>query len=524
MEVKKSNNVYGDLRHHFDYELKDDDDGDIDVDHYRDQSNNNNKNSSSLLGEKELHEILELEKQSEKLLQKVAKQNGYDLPSQSSSRKPSPIRSTRSSRRPSHESASSMASSTSGAHHLSLASSLSQHLHRLDVLSWYKSWKCKKRDCKIQCLSSNLLPKLKVASEKLRSWLDDVSGRKKMALSHASQLYRELKEAVSICQTHVNVYDDIFNDCLQIGLDIKKELIVLKNSLEFSREIIESSKIRKEVNEDCYHGASHHGHHHRHHHHGHGHGRSTPSPARRVNHQVNNSTPVNVNDPCPATEPAVWQGYQSPATHVFVAKSPGMVSLVDLAAASKLDTADMARPRSVSNGSESPAPVDHHSISDAFRGLLSRSRSYSSSLPSAEAARAVTTSNQTPSPFLTSKQRSSSLRMFSTSKTSTHGSTESLTTVNNSGDKRCSLQLHHSAFSLNSNFVDFNTNACTAELNQLVTESESLMSEVELAGHDVTVEDMSQQLRKLKEVKGAIIKLIQEIKLASQGMLLSFYE
>lgn len=106
---------------------------------------------------------------------------------------------------------------------------------RLDVLSWYRSWKNKKREVKVQALYQSLFPKLRDASNKLRVWLDDVNDKKKNAVTYAMKLYEEMMTAVDLCQNQMDIYDNIFNDCLQIGLDLKKEIVELKISLEFGK-------------------------------------------------------------------------------------------------------------------------------------------------------------------------------------------------------------------------------------------------------------------------------------------------
>lgn len=208
----------------------------------REISENKNCGNLQLLDKEEFqvlqqfeHLTSELQVESERLFAKIAKQNAQYHHSHSPSNSSHSIGASEHGR--------SEVSTSSGSQH-SLSKSISSQLYKLDILSWYKSYKSKKREMKIQLLFNSLLPKLKNASETLHIWLQHVSNKKNEAMSQAIKSYTDVKSAMEICQSHIDIYDDIFNDCLQIGIDLKKEFLDLKHSYDFIKEISHTKEMK----------------------------------------------------------------------------------------------------------------------------------------------------------------------------------------------------------------------------------------------------------------------------------------
>lgn len=130
---------------------------------------------------------------------------------------------------------------------------MSQSSDLIGVYKWYHEWKTKKREDKIKFLYESLHPRLLAAEESLDHWLHSILEKKTAALALGSSLYREMEHAVGHCQNRIDLYDEILNDCLQIGCDLRKEMLELKSALEFNEEVVQEekkspSKTRKYVN------------------------------------------------------------------------------------------------------------------------------------------------------------------------------------------------------------------------------------------------------------------------------------
>lgn len=110
----------------------------------------------------------------------------------------------------------------------------------LGLFSWIKNWKLKQTEKKIQALLTSLSPKLKQTENELRSWIDSVVGHKDIALTHAQILLLGLTASVDQYQYSIDYYDELFNDCLQIGYDVKQEIDDLYTALLFSKEIFKA--------------------------------------------------------------------------------------------------------------------------------------------------------------------------------------------------------------------------------------------------------------------------------------------
>lgn len=110
-----------------------------------------------------------------------------------------------------------------------------QHLTAIiPWISWYQSWKCKRRDVKIAHLFDSLVPKLEHTEGSLKTWLSMTVDLKNNLIAVAIDSLNDMDRAVEASQYQVDVYEEIMNDSLQIGLDLKKEMIALRTAIEFN--------------------------------------------------------------------------------------------------------------------------------------------------------------------------------------------------------------------------------------------------------------------------------------------------
>lgn len=480
-------------------------------------------------------EIEELEKQSIKLQSKIAKlargenqQNSFALSSPSSSDKMNSSPPTISS----------------------------NPLQKLDVLSWYKSWKNKKREVKVQAIYQKLIPRLQDTWDKLRQWLDEVTEEKKLAVSNAIKLYQEMVVAVEVCQSHIDMYDEIFNDCFQIGVDLKREIVDLKVALEFGKEIMQNGTLKrvnssdeKKASEICHNHpylGPHHLLHHRTHKFSHHRPRDIPTTCAQKVSDSENDTVIRL----PAAEPAVWHGYHGPeGKNIHIAKSAGIASLVtakfsadlqstllSLKPPSELDSrinlpVSLPTSRSITESSRStprrsssPGPMKPKSVflGSIFSSNQQSNRSHDDKSASSPESPPIDSS---PKPFSISslmRRRSlgsnadhvncSALPASASSckvSSSLRGSNPSCSPSTN---RSSSLAISSSTSSLNSLLMEFNTSACTIELDNLFQESAQLLE----TSNDSTIEEIVHRMKQLKEVKESIGQFIQEVKQARE--------
>jgi len=123
-------------------------------------------------------------------------------------------------------------------------------------LSLIKSWRRKKTDEKMQGLVDSLFPRLKSTEEELKAWLEAVVERKEIALQQSGVLLTQIQQTVDKYRRHIDFYDEVLNDCLQLGFDIKQEIQTLLAAAVFSRDTITGlSKAQKRLSSLRLHAA-----------------------------------------------------------------------------------------------------------------------------------------------------------------------------------------------------------------------------------------------------------------------------
>jgi hypothetical protein len=517
-------------------------------------------------------EIKELEKQSEKLQTKVAKLSRADSTRKSLSPFQTPSTSSKSkSSPPAVRTASNSPASPA----------LSNPLQKIDVLCWYKTWKNKKREVKVQTIYQNLMPRLQDTSDKLRLWLEEVMAEKKLAVTNAMKLYQEMILAVDICQSHIDMYDEIFNDCFQIGLDLKREILDLKTALEFGKEIIQNGLCLKRTNSgdekkacdvSSSHNHPHLGVHHLQHHRTH-----RSSSSHRVRDQIQSNTTATacvvkaaevLPPPLPPVEPAIWHGYHGQeGKHIHVAKSAGIASLVaadapmavsSVAASSNSSqlqeerislsssqrssslmiesprdrlaassSSQQSNPRSSSpEASNQQRPRSSFSLSNVFSSSTSHDSSAAESASAMESSprtsfklsslmstRRRSLGNSTEASHCAMLPHSSSLNMSTRARSMTASSSCSNSASPSTMKRVGSLAINSSTSSLNSLLMEFNTSACTIELDHLFQESAQLLAQ---SSNDPTIEEIVNRMKQFKAIKESIAQFILDVKLARE--------
>lgn len=109
--------------------------------------------------------------------------------------------------------------------------------HKFNMLNWYKSWKNKKRECYINSLFSQLTPKLKLCSNSYIQLIDNKYLAKSALLYQSNQYLNKISKCVNFYLSKAEKYDELYNECFDICVNLKNELLEIKFSIEFNQEV-----------------------------------------------------------------------------------------------------------------------------------------------------------------------------------------------------------------------------------------------------------------------------------------------
>ena len=110
------------------------------------------------------------------------------------------------------------------------------------IISWIKKLTRSSNDSnsnsKAMMIAESLLPTLQTTEAEMRLWLMAISERKELTIQHTTTMMGEMEVSIDLCDSYVDYYDEMINECLKISFEVTKEISDLRIAGSFNEEIV----------------------------------------------------------------------------------------------------------------------------------------------------------------------------------------------------------------------------------------------------------------------------------------------